>query len=119
MVAVRSALAAVVVVLEHRGPLDALRRSAELVSHHWFRVASLVGLSGAITIVLGPLLGGILIFLTAVPLATLNVVAGIVYAIAMPFVGLVTAYVYFDARTRAELEPVEHVGELPAEITLS
>ena len=36
----------------------------------------------------------------------------------MPFVALVTAYVYFDARARFELEPVEHVDELPAEIAL-
>jgi hypothetical protein len=33
-------------------------------------------------------------------------VAGVVYALAMPFVGLVTAYVYFDARSRMELEPL-------------
>jgi hypothetical protein len=36
----------------------------------------------------------------------------------MPFVALVTSYVYFDARTRFELEPVEHISELPAEIAL-
>ena len=33
----------------------------------------------------------------------LNVVAGVVYALAMPFVALTTAYVYFDARVREEL----------------
>jgi hypothetical protein len=33
-----------------------------------------------------------------------NVIAGIVYAVAMPLVALVTTYVYFDARTRGELE---------------
>jgi hypothetical protein len=37
----------------------------------------------------------------------------------MPFVALVTAYVYFDARTREELEPYERVSELPAEIQLT
>ena len=37
----------------------------------------------------------------------------------MPFVALVTSYVYFDARARLELEPVEHVSELPAEIQLT
>jgi hypothetical protein len=36
----------------------------------------------------------------------------------MPFVALVTAYVYFDGRARFELEPQEHVAELPAEIQL-
>ena len=52
------------------------------------------------------------------PLAMLNIVAGVVYALSMPFVALVTAYVYFDARARFELEPVEHVDELPSEIAL-
>ena len=55
------------------------------------------------------------------PLALLNLVAGVVYALAMPFVALVTAYVYFDSRARHELEPESesetHV--LPAEIQLT
>jgi hypothetical protein len=45
-------------------------------------------------------------------------VSGIVYAVALPFVGLVTAYVYFDARARLELEHVDRPAELPAEIGL-
>ncbi len=49
----------------------------------------------------------------------LNLVAGIVYAIALPFVALVTCYVYFDARARHELEPQEHPDELAAEISLA
>jgi hypothetical protein len=53
------------------------------------------------------------------PLATLNIVAGIVYVVALPFVALVTAYVYFDARTRVELEPAVEHRTLPAEIELS
>ena len=52
------------------------------------------------------------------PFAFLNIVAGVVYALALPFVALVTAYVYFDARARGELEPVQP-PELPAEIELS
>ena len=66
----------------------------------------------------GPLLGALLIFVTDAPLALLNVVAGLVYALALPFVALVTAYVYFDARARVELEPVDTRDELPAEITV-
>ncbi len=117
--AIRWALIAPVVVLEdRRRPLPALRRSGELVRHHWLRVASLVGVSAALALLLGPLLGAILIFLTDVPLGFLNIVAGVVYALAMPFVALVTAYVYFDGRARLELEPRERVSELPAEIQL-
>ena len=50
------------------------------------------------------------------PLALLNIVSGLVYAVAMPFVALATIYVYFDMRVRDELE-VEHSSEpLPPEI---
>ncbi len=66
----------------------------------------------------GPLLGVLLIFVTNAPLAFLNIVAGCVYALSMPFVALVTSYVYFDARARLELEPVDRREELPAEINL-
>ena len=116
--AVRWALVAPVVELEDLRPYPALRRSGALVRGRWLRVASLVGVSAAIAIFAGPLLGAILIILTDAPFALLNIVAGVVYALAMPFVALVTAYVYFDARTQVELEP-EDVSELPAEIQLT
>ena len=116
--AVRWALLAPVAELEGRGGRDALRRSAELVRGRWLRVGSLVVLGGALALLSGPLLGALLIFVSSSSLALLNLVAGIVYAVALPFVALVTCYVYFDARTRHELEPREAVDELPAEIAL-
>ena len=116
--AVRWCLVAPVVAVERRGGLAALRRSGRLVSGRWFRTGSLVGLSAAIALVSGPLLGALMIFVVSLPLATINVVAGVVYAVALPFVGLVTAYAYFDARARLELEPAERPAELPAEISL-
>ena len=65
--------------------------------------------------------GALLILVTDAPPVLLNVIAGVVYALAMPFVALTTAYVYFDRRTRSELEPEResHPSELPAEIQLS
>jgi hypothetical protein len=55
-----------------------------------------------------------LILVTEAPFGLINIVAGLVYAVAMPFVGLSTAYLYFDARVRDELaEPEPDV--LPAE----
>ena len=82
------------------------------------RVGSLVGISAVVALAAGPLVGVLLIFVTSMPLVLLNVVAGLVYALAMPFVALVTAYVYVDARARTELEPVDARRELPAEIDL-
>jgi hypothetical protein len=118
--AVRWCLVAPVVELEdHPRPFAALRRSAELVRRRWFKVGSLVGVSAATALFVGPFVGAALIFLTEAPLVLLNLIAGIVYALAMPFVALVTSYMYFDARARLELEPVEDVAELPAEIQLT
>jgi hypothetical protein len=116
--AIRWSLIAPVVELEDRRPFRSLRRSADLVRSRWIRVGSLVGVSAAIALLMGPLLGAVLIVLTDTPLAFLNIIAGIVYAVALPFVGLVTAYVYFDSRARMELEHVERPSELPAEIQL-
>jgi hypothetical protein len=116
---IRWSLLAPVVELEDRRAVPALRRSAELVRRRWFRVASLVGVSAVLALAAGPLLGAVLIFVTDAPLPLLNLVAGVVYGLAMPFVALVTAYVYFDARTRHELEPADEPDELPAEIQLA
>jgi hypothetical protein len=115
--AVRWALFAQIVELEDRGSVSALRRSAELVRGRWLHVASLVGAGAALALLAGPFLGALLILLTSAPPTTLNLVAGIVYALAVPFVALTTSYVYFDARTRVELDAAEP-RELPAEISL-
>jgi hypothetical protein len=114
--AVRWCLVAPVVELEGASGLTALRRSGALVRGRWIRVGSLVGVGAAIGLLAGPLVGALLIFASNSSLALLNLVAGIVYAIALPFVALVTAYVYFDARVRSELEPADARATLPAEI---
>jgi hypothetical protein len=48
-----------------------------------------------------------------------SLIVGVVYAVAMPFVALTTAYVYFHARTRVELEAESELSELRAEIELA
>ena len=50
-------------------------------------------------------------------ISLVNIVAGFVYAVAMPFVALTTAFVYFDARARGVVE--REPSELPAEFDLS
>ena len=119
--AVRWSLLAPVVEIEDRRPSTPSGAAARSSAAHWLRVASLVGVGTVLALVAGPLLGALLILLTDAPPALLNVVAGVVYALAMPFVALTTAYVYFDRRTRLELEPEResHPSELPAEIQLT
>ena len=60
-----------------------------------------------------------LILLTSAPFWLVNLIAGAVYMVAMPFVALATVYAYADARVRTELEPGKDAGPLPAEIELS
>ena len=117
--AVRWSLLAPVIEIEGHATRGALRRSGKLVHGHWLRVASLVGVGAIVVLAAGPLLGAILIILTDAPFALLNVVAGVLYALAMPFVALTTAYVYVDARARRELASADEPAELPAEIQLS
>jgi hypothetical protein len=104
--------------LEGRAAVDSLRQSSRLVRRRWIRVATLVGASAGMVLLAGPLVGASLILLTGAPLEVLNLVAALVYALAMPLVALTTAYVYFDARTRLELDPADEPDELPAEIRL-
>ena len=117
--AVRWALAVFAVEFEGLSASDALRRSARLVRGRWLKVASYAVFGAALALILGPLVGTFLIVLTSAPLATLNLVAGVVNAVTIPFVALTTAYVYFDARARLELEPADEPDELPAEFQLS
>ena len=116
--AVQCMLLAQVVELEGSSAVGGLRRSFRLVRGRWFRVASLVGIGTLLALAAGPLVGAALIALTDAPLPLLNVIAGVVYTLAMPFVALTTTYVYFDVRVNDELEPA--VPELlPSEVELS
>jgi hypothetical protein len=114
----RWALIAPAVEVEELPALVAIRRSGRLVRRRWLKVASLIVAGGAFVIVGGPLIGALLILATSAPFWLVNVIAGLIYAVTMPFVGLTTAYVYFDARTRGELEAERRVVTLPAEIDL-
>jgi hypothetical protein len=118
-VAGRWALVVPVVELENVRAIAGLRRSRRLVSGHWLKVASLVVAGGGLVLVLGPFIGALLILGTSAPFWLVNVIAGAIYAVAMPFVALTTAYLYFDCRVREELGTEEAGDRLPAEIGLS
>jgi hypothetical protein len=105
--------------LEGVSGFGALHRSGRLVRRHWLKVASLIVAGAAFVLALGPVIGALLIVGTSAPFWLVNVVAGLIYAVTMPFVALTTAYVYFDARVRSELAGEGAPAQLPAEISLS
>ena len=116
--AVRWSLVVPAVLLENRRPLGGFQRSARLVRGHWVKVATLTIALGLIAVVLGPLLGTALILATSLPLGVLNIIAGVVYVLTMPYVALATGYVYFDMRVREELEDRAQPAVLPPEAEL-
>jgi hypothetical protein len=71
-----------------------------------------------IGLLVGPLLGAILLFVSDASFNLVNLVAALVYTIALPFAAIATTYLYHDLRVR---EALEARGEraleiLPAEI---
>jgi hypothetical protein len=114
---VRWALMIPVAELEDRDSWsDVLRRSGSLVRHQWLKVGTLVVAAAALAVVAGPLLGALLLFAQA-PIALVNLIAGLIYVVAMPFVGLTTTYVYYDTLVRERLAPTTAVpARLPAEL---
>ena len=108
-----------VIVVEGRSGWGAVRRSAHLVRRHWVKALVLVLLTSAVVYAIGPILGTVLILGTSMPFAVSNAVAGIVYALLVPIVGLNTLYVYADAAVRDVLDPPRDAAEqLPAEAEL-
>jgi hypothetical protein len=116
--AVRWALIAPVAALEGLGSFRALRRSSGLVRGDWLKVGSLTVISAGIALAAGPLIGTGLIVLTNLPLPLLNVVAGVVYMLTMPFVALTTVYAYADTRVSEHVQAEAEPRMLPAEIDL-
>jgi hypothetical protein len=115
----RWALIAPIIALEQQSAVGALRRSGVLTRRRWLKVASLIVAGAGLVLVAGPMVGVLLIVVTDLPLGLVNVIAGAIYALAMPYVALATTYVYVDARIAREQEADDAVAELPAQIELA
>jgi hypothetical protein len=114
---VRWSLFTQVIVLEGQPARGSLRRSARLVRGHWLRAASVSVVSAGIGLLVGPLVGVLLLFVTSASFNVVNLVAGIVYAATLPFVAIATTYLYYDllVRERLEAREVGAAAVLPAE----
>jgi hypothetical protein len=93
--AVRYAFAIPVLMIEESSVRDALRRSRELVRGRWWPVALLLALVVGLGALTGPLVGIGLLFVTHASFVAINLVAGLVYAVTIPFVALVIVYRYY------------------------
>lgn len=114
---VRWALFAQVIVLEDKASISALHGSSQLVRGNWWRVGSLMLFVTVIALLLGPLCGTLLLFVTHASFDFINLVSSVVYAVVLPYVAIATTYLYFDLRVVkqrvAETEEADEV--LPVE----
>jgi hypothetical protein len=101
---VRWAFLAQVVVLERTPGLIALRRSSRLVRGNWWRAGSLLLFVTVIALLLGPLVGTLLLFVTSASFNFINLVSGVVYVFVLPYAAIAMTYMYFDLRVAKNLE---------------
>jgi hypothetical protein len=115
---VRWAFLAQVVVLEDVSALGALRRSAHLVRDNWWRAASMLLFVTVIALLLGPLVGTLLLFVTNASFNLINVVSSAVYVLVLPYAAIASTYLYFDLRVAKhhEADTTQDSDILPVEV---
>ena len=79
-----------------RCPREAMERSRALVRGRWWRTASIATTVNVVAAVSGPIVGIAFMFLTPLPLATINAVSSAVFVFVMPLAGAALAFLYGD-----------------------
>src|SRR6185437_5014812 len=99
---VRWSLLAQAVVLDGTGGVGSLRRSGRLVRGAWWRAATLNVFVTGIALLLGPLVGTVLLFVTNASFDVVNLASDFVYVVALPYAAIATTYLYFDLVARSD-----------------
>jgi Vacuolar protein sorting-associated protein 62 len=100
---VRWSLLAQAVIIDPDRTKTALQRSARVVKGHWWRTASFTLLVTGSGLMLGPLIGIGILFLTGASFGLVNLVAAVVNMAVMPLVAIATTFLYFDLSVRDRL----------------
>ena len=83
---------------------------------NWWRVGSLMLFVTVIALLLGPLCGTLLLFVTHASFDFINLVSSVVYAVVLPYAAIATTYLYFDLRVAKQHEENPEAAEtLPVE----
>ena len=110
---VRWSFLAQVAVLEGTSRVADLRRSARLVRGNWWRTASLILFVTVVALLLGPLIGTVLLFMSSASFDFVNLISSVVYAIVLPYAAIATTYLYFDLRVAdSQREATEASGDI-------
>lgn len=96
----RTSLFAQTGVLEGQSAAGSLRASWRLTHRRWWRTFGFTALVDVIAILSGPLLGVLILLLTAQSLMFIDITGSIVYALVVPYAAIALTLYYFDLQAR-------------------
>ena len=83
---------------------------------NWWRTASFLLFVTLVALLLGPLVGTLLLFVSHASFNFINLVASLVYALVLPYAATATTYLYFDLRlVKQQEDAVDERDALPTE----
>jgi hypothetical protein len=94
------------IVFDDKPMREAFRGSSDRVRGRWWHTVRVAGFLWLVSIVTGPVLGFVLIFLNF-SLLWINILGSLVFALLVPYVALGHTLLYFDLGARAETEPAK------------
>jgi hypothetical protein len=104
-------------VLEGEGAVGSLRASARLTRRHWWRTFGFTAVVDVIAILSGPVLGVLILLLTAQSLVFIDITGSIVYTLVVPYAAIALTLYYLDLQTRRVPIPVRPTTLRPATTT--
>lgn len=93
---IRWAVAEQACAIERLSVRESLARSKELTRGRMWRTTRLAALVNTIGAISGPVVGIVLLFVTGLPLSTINAVSSLVFVVTIPFVGVAMALLFGD-----------------------
>jgi hypothetical protein len=100
------------ILFEDKGIRAAMKRSSQVVRHHWWRTLGIAGFLAFFSAAVGPILGWVLIF-GDFSLTSVDVVSAVVYALLVPYVAVARTLLYFDLAERKAAEEALPESERP------
>jgi len=98
---IRTSLFAQACVLEDQNAVGALQTSAKLTRGRWWRTFGFTAVVDIVAILSGPILGVLILLLTAQSLTFINIASSIVYALTVPYAAIALTLYYFDLQARS------------------
>jgi Vacuolar protein sorting-associated protein 62 len=94
------------IVFDDKPMREAFRSSTKLVRGRWWHTVRVAGFLWAVSVVTGPVVGFVLIFLNF-SLLWINLLGSLVFALLVPYVALGHTLLYFDLQAREEAAPAQ------------